>query len=104
MIFVAITRNGLFGITVNIITVKLIGFFINKQKGKKECKYCTGKQADFSINMLQTKSDFSHHRVDHIFHSFCLKEGIPPANDSCNLPCACHNERLSYISSSFAAF
>jgi len=103
VIFVAITRNGLFGITVNIISVNTF-FSINKQKGKKGCKYCTGKQADFSVNMLQTKSDFSHHRVDHIFHSFCLKEGMLPANDSCNLPCACLNERLSYISCSFAAF
>ena len=33
-IFVTITRNGLFGITVNIITVNMF-FFINKQKGKK---------------------------------------------------------------------
>ena len=90
-------RNGLFGITVNIITVNMF-FFINKQKGKKGCKYCTAKQADSSINMLQTKSDFSHHSVDHIFHSFKLKGGMLPANDSCNLPWACLNERLSYIS------
>ena len=48
--------------------------------------------------MLQTKSDFSHHSVDHIFHSFNLKGGMFPANDSCNLPWACLNERLSYIS------
>ena len=67
VIFLAITRNGLFGITVNIISVNTF-FFINKQKEKKGCKYCTDKQADFSINMLQTKSNFSHHRVDHIFH------------------------------------
>ena len=84
---------------------KYVFFFINKQKRKKGCKYCTGKQADFSINMLQTKSDFSYHRVDHIFHSFDLKGGMLPANDSCNyLPCACLNERLSYVSCSFAAF
>ena len=60
-------------------------FFINKQKGKKEC---TGKHADFSINMLQTKCDFSHHSVNHIFHCFNLKGGMLPANDSCHFPFA----------------
>ena len=73
-------------------------FLINKQKGKKGCTYCTGKQADFSINTLQTKSDFSHHSVDHIFHSLNLKGGMLTANDNCNLPWACLNQRLSYIS------
>ena len=50
--------------------------------------------------MLQRKSDFSHHSVDCIFHSFNLKGGMLPANeiDSCNLPWACLNVRLSYIS------
>ena len=47
--------------------------------------------------MLQIKSDFTDHSVDHIFHSFNLKGGMLPANDSCNLPWACLNERLSYI-------
>ena len=82
---------------MNIITVNMF-YFINKQKGKKGCKYCTDKQADFSINMLQTKSHFSHHSADHIFHSLNLKVGMLPANDSFNLPRACLNERLSYIS------
>ena len=49
-----------------------------------------------------TKSHFSHHSVDHIFHSLNSKGGLLPANDSCNLPWACLNERLSYINCSFA--
>ena len=57
---------------MNIITGNT--FFSKTSKGKNGCKYCTGKQADFSINMPQTKSDFSHHSVDHIFLSFNLKE------------------------------
>ena len=48
--------------------------------------------------MLQTKSNISHHSVDHIFDSFNLKGGMLPANDGCNLPWVCLNERLSYIS------
>ena len=74
---------------------KYVFFHKQTEREKGTQVYCTGKQPDFSINMLQTKSDFSHHSVD---HSFNLKGCMLPANDSCNLPWACLNERLSYIS------
>jgi len=43
-------------------------------------------------------SDFSHHCNYPISHCLNLKGGMPPRNDSCNLPWACLNERLSCIS------
>jgi len=74
-------------------------FFINKQKEKKRYKYCTGKQKELSIDMLQTKSDFSHNSAfGHILQSSNLKGGMLPANDRCNLPWVSLNERLSLIS------
>lgn len=44
------------------------------------------------------RSDFSHRCGYHISHSLNLKGGMPPTHDSCNLPWACLNERLSCTS------
>lgn len=69
-------------------------YFINKQKGNELC-IC---QQERSSNKLLRGSDFSHHCNYHISHCLNLKGGMPPRNDSCNLPWACLNERLSRIS------
>ena len=59
-------------------------------------KYRSFKQKRIPITTSERKSYFNHHRVDHVYHS--LKGGMPPGNDSCNLPSVYLTERLYCIS------
>ena len=102
MIFGAITRNGLFGITVNIISVQIRFFSSTNRKGKRDASIALVNRQIFQSTCY--KQSPTSVTIDLItFSSFDIKGGMLPANDSCNLPCACLNERLSYMSCSFAA-